>query len=209
MDKIVCVGKNYLDHAKELGDAVPEKPVLFLKPPSVLRAATRPSEKLALRLPADAGSVHHECELVVRLVRGGFRLSVAEAEKAIGWLTVGLDMTLRDRQALAKKNGHPWETSKVFPDSAVVGPWVEAGKFPRWLETSFTLSIDGEVRQEGKGVQMSMRPAECIAYASEFFPLLEGDLLFTGTPAGVGPVAAGQTGELRWGDIAYAVTWNA
>ncbi|MFM8313944.1 MAG: fumarylacetoacetate hydrolase family protein, partial [Deltaproteobacteria bacterium] len=136
MDKIVCVGKNYIEHAKELGDQVPEKPVLFLKPPSVLKQA-HSRESLDVFIPTDQGSVHHECEIVIRLKKGGFRLTEMEAEKCIGKVSVGLDMTLRDKQAALKKAGSPWTTAKVFPDSAIVGPWVAVDDFPNFLETPF------------------------------------------------------------------------
>lgn len=208
MDKLVCVGKNYAEHAKELGDAVPEKPVLFLKPPSVLRQG-RGGETLSLTVPRDAGSLHHECEIVLRLCAGGFRMSKEEARRAIGAVTLGLDMTLRDRQALLKKQGHPWETSKVFPDAAAAGPWVAVDEFPAWQTTPFTFTLDGTVRQQGSAGQMLLSPADCVAYASEHFALCVGDLLYTGTPAGVGPVTAGATAVLHWGPIAYTVGWKA
>lgn len=208
MDKIVCVGKNYVEHVKELGGSHGEKPVLFLKPPSVLRAAQNIGETLELRLPPDVGLVHHECEIVLRLESGGYRMSLSEAERAIGAVTLGLDMTLRDRQNELKRAGHPWTTSKVFLDSAVIGPWRRVREFSHFLDQKFSFAIDGIVRQEGMGIQMTMGPAACIAYISECFPLCPGDLIFTGTPAGVGPVTAGQTATLGWGDLSYSVRWK-
>jgi len=196
IDKIVCVGKNYAAHAKELGDAVPERPVLFLKPPSVLRQTH--GDHLDLKFPEGVGSVHHECEIVLKVGEHG----------AIAGVTLGLDMTLRDRQAEQKKNGHPWTTSKVFRDSAVAGPWVTPKAFPNYLETEFIFSIDGVVKQKGMGNQMIYSPEKCLAYIQEFFPLLPGDLVYTGTPAGVGPVLAGQKGNLQWGPIAFDVIWK-
>ena len=207
MDKIICVGKNYVEHAKELGDAIPDKPVLFLKPPSVLHQVSQ-GGSIELSLPVGAGSVHHECEIILRLNRGGFRMSGADAENAIGWVSLGLDMTLRDRQSVLKKNGHPWEVSKVFPGSAVTGPWVSVSEFHSWSKENFQFSIDGVLRQQGNVSQMSLTPAECISFASEFFPLCEGDLIFTGTPAGVGPVLSGQKAFLEWGKISYSVRWT-
>ncbi len=198
MDKIVCVGKNYTEHAKELGDAVPKEPVLFLKPPSVLRSAARNDEKLELVLPGNAGSVHHECEIVLKIGNRG----------EIAALTVGLDMTLRDRQAVLKKAGHPWTTSKVFRDAAVAGPWIDTRDFSGWEQAPFTLTLDGKVRQEGKASEMVFSPWACVGFIGECFPLLPGDLVFTGTPAGVGPVTAGQEAVLRWGDIRYSVVWR-
>lgn len=196
MDKIVCLGKNYLEHAKELGDAVPEKPVIFLKPPSVLRSAVA-SEKLRARLPIGAGAVHHECEIVLRVGPDGFDA-----------ITIGLDMTLRDRQAALKKAGHPWTISKVFPDSAVVGPWLSPKEFPKWEITPFSLTIDGTLRQKGEATQMLLPPKECLGHISQYFPLEAGDLVFTGTPAGVGEVRPGQTGLLQWGSLSYLVEWQ-
>jgi 2-keto-4-pentenoate hydratase/2-oxohepta-3-ene-1,7-dioic acid hydratase in catechol pathway len=217
MDKIICVGKNYLEHAKEMralqgeaGNALPdssEMPALFLKPPSIRVSAT--GNTPVLLLPPDQGEVHHECEIVVRVRASGYRMSLAEAEAAIGAVTLGLDMTLRDLQGQLKKKGQPWEISKIFPGSAVTGPWLETRDFPNWLEEPFSLAIDGELRQQGRGTEMRLSPAEALAYASRFFPIVEGDLLFTGTPAGVGPVRSGQLGELRWGKaLRYEVRWQ-
>jgi 2-keto-4-pentenoate hydratase/2-oxohepta-3-ene-1,7-dioic acid hydratase in catechol pathway len=209
MEKVVCVGKNYQEHARELGEAMPERPVLFLKPPSIVRVATTPEDVLELRIPRDAGALHHETEIVLRLDKGGYRLDVKEAERIIGAVTIGLDMTLRDRQAAQKKAGHPWTTSKVFPDAAVVGPWRRVSEFPNYLKEKFSFAIDGKLAQEDFGTSMTLSPAECVAYASEFFPLVPGDLIFTGTPAGVGPVSPGQKATLQWGPIQYSVVWKA
>ncbi|MES2615272.1 MAG: fumarylacetoacetate hydrolase family protein [Bdellovibrionota bacterium] len=207
MDKIVCVGKNYLDHAMELGDKVPEKPVLFLKPSSILRAAVQ-NEELELCIPQHSGPLHFETEIVLRLDRGGYKLDLKDAEKCIGAVTIGLDMTLRELQATQKDNGLPWTTSKVFPDSAVVGPWVRLSEFPNFLEENFTFLLNDEVRQRDTGKNMRMNPSEIISYVSEFFPLVAGDLIFTGTPAGVSHVRAGQKGTLIFGDINYSVVWK-
>jgi 2-keto-4-pentenoate hydratase/2-oxohepta-3-ene-1,7-dioic acid hydratase in catechol pathway len=205
LDKIVCVGKNYKEHAKELGDAVPDFPVIFLKPPSILRASTGSDEATLVKLPKNLGSVHYEAEIVLRIAKGGYKLDAKEAEKSIGAVTLGLDLTLRDLQATQKKNGHPWTTSKVFPDSAVVGPWVRVAEFPDFMDQQFAFSLDGKVSQSGYGNQMTLDPAQCVAYISQFFPLSAGDLIFTGTPAGVGPLLEGQKGSLSWGPIKYAV----
>jgi 2-keto-4-pentenoate hydratase/2-oxohepta-3-ene-1,7-dioic acid hydratase in catechol pathway len=208
-DKIVCVGKNYIEHAKELGDAIPEMPVLFMKPSSVLRSALKTGDRVSLRIPPDAGELHHECEIVLRLKTGGYRLSLPEAASAIGSVTLGLDMTLRERQAALKKQGHPWEVSKAFLDSAAVGPWMDVGDFSDWLDRPFRFLLDGKLRQSASAGSMTLTPAQCVAYISEHFSLLPGDLIFTGTPAGVGPVTAGQVGELEWGPIHYFVEWEA
>lgn len=207
MDKIICLGRNYLDHAKEMGGPVPEKPVLFLKPPSILRSAAQ-DETIELKLPINAGEIHHEVEIVLRLDRGGSHLTLSEAEKTIGAVSLGLDMTLRDRQAIAKKSGHPWTTAKVFEDSAVVGPWLRMSEYSDFLEQKFSFSLNGEIKQQGFGKDMRLLPAQAVAYISEFFPLCPGDLIFTGTPAGVGPVSSNQRGSLVWGAMQYNVLWK-
>jgi 2-keto-4-pentenoate hydratase/2-oxohepta-3-ene-1,7-dioic acid hydratase in catechol pathway len=208
MDKIVCVGKNYIEHAKELGDAVPAKPVLFLKPPSVLRQNSH-SISMDLFLPVGRGSIHHECEIVIQLRKGGFRISEAEAFQAIGAVSVGLDMTLREEQSALKKAGSPWTVSKVFTDSAVVGPLVPVEKFTDWLTTPFSLKVNGAPRQEGVASQMTLSPEKCIAYISEHFPLCAGDLIFTGTPKGVSAVEPGDAAVLKFGSIEFSVLWHA
>jgi 2-keto-4-pentenoate hydratase/2-oxohepta-3-ene-1,7-dioic acid hydratase in catechol pathway len=207
MDKIVCIGKNYLDHAAELGDKIPEKPVIFLKPSSVLRAAVQ-NEELELSIPEDRGELHFETEIVLRLDRGGFKLDLKDAEKCIGAVTIGLDMTLRDLQATQKKNGHPWTTSKVFPDAAVVGPWIRVSEFPNYLDEPFSFMLNEEIKHQEVGSKMRLSPAEMISYISEFFPLSAGDVIFTGTPAGVAKINLGQKGILKYGDISYSVVWN-
>lgn len=191
MDKFICVGKNYLEHAQELGDTIPEKPVLFLKPPSAGIFVNHPNDHLRVLLPVGRGSIHHECEVLLKL----------NAQRKIQAVTLGLDLTLRDVQAGLKKNGHPWEISKTFLGSAIVGPWVPVSEFPSYLSEGFTFSLDGQVRQRGQALQMTLSPEECIHYAAEFFPLCDGDVIFTGTPAGVGPLKPGQTAEFQWGDI--------
>jgi 2-keto-4-pentenoate hydratase/2-oxohepta-3-ene-1,7-dioic acid hydratase in catechol pathway len=208
MDKIVCVGKNYLDHVREMGGPAPEKPVLFIKPPSVLRAARAIGDRMQLRVPPGATELHHECEIVVRINTDGFQMTLKEAEDAISEVALGLDMTLRDVQSKLKQQGHPWEASKTFLDAAVIGPLLKLKDVPRYLDEPFVFALDGEVRQKGVGKDMGLKPAECVAYASQHFPLKAGDLIFTGTPAGVGPVRAGQVGELSWGErYRFTVAW--
>ena len=142
MDKVICIGKNYLEHAQELGDAVPEKPVIFFKPPSCVVQADVEGQTLEVLLPADRGSVHHECEIVCRIGLNG----------QIDAVTLGLDMTLRDLQATLKKNGHPWEISKVFSGSALLGPWI-----PLTAMASLSVSSNALTRRRCDG--RSTRPA--------------------------------------------------
>lgn len=199
MDKIICVGKNYLEHAKELGDAVPEKPVLFLKPPSTLIEITK---EASVSLPQGRGQVHPECEIVARI-------RITSKGPEIDAVTLGLDLTLRDIQSQLKKNGHPWEISKVFAGSAIIGPWLPLSTFSNYLDHEFSFSVDGQVRQRGKGNQMRVLPLDCLKAAADSFPICDGDLLFTGTPAGVGPVLPGQTSVLNWENgLSFEVYWK-
>lgn len=209
MDKIVCLGKNYREHALELGDEVPDQPVIFIKPPSVLRVATPDDEAIELCIPPNCGALHYETEIVLRLDKGGYKLDLKDAERIIGAVSIGLDMTLRDKQKELKKAGHPWTTSKVFADCAVVGPWLRVSEFPDYLTEKFSLAINGQLRQEGFGSQMLFSPAACVAFASSFFPLCAGDLIYTGTPAGVGPVVSGNKGTLCFGPLRYNVVWKS
>lgn len=195
-------------HAKELGDLVPEKPVIFLKPPSVLRKADESSKPIELSLPLGRGEVHHECEIVVRIGKSGENLKLLEAEQSIEAVTVGLDMTLRDVQAQLKKLGQPWTVSKVFKDSAIVGPWIAPIDFPSWEKERFSFFLDGKLRQSASADEMMMKVKEGICYVSEQFPLTAGDILFTGTPSGVGPVFSGSSAELKWGPLSYKVLWK-
>jgi 2-keto-4-pentenoate hydratase/2-oxohepta-3-ene-1,7-dioic acid hydratase in catechol pathway len=196
MDKIICVGKNYLEHAKELGDAVPDAPVLFLKPPSILRRAQSWGDTLKLATPANRGELHHECEIVLR-VMGGVIVSVS----------LGLDMTLRTLQAQLKKNGHPWTIAKVFPDAAVMGPEIPLRDFRDYLTTPFEFSLNSQIKQTARGEEMMMKPQVLLEHIGACFPLCDGDLIFTGTPAGVGPVRAGDRATLSWGQRSYSIEW--
>lgn len=208
IDKIICVGKNYLDHALELGDAMPEKPVLFLKPASVLKQALHWGDQLNLHFPNADSTVHPECEIALQLVCDGYNMKIEEAKDAIGAVTLGLDMTLRNRQSSLKEQGHPWTTAKVFLDSGVLGPWIPYNSFKKYMDAEFQLIIDGRSRQCAKGHNMMMPPEELLVYISQFFPLKAGDIIFTGTPAGVSPISPGSTAELHWNKKHYSVKWE-
>lgn len=207
IDKIVCVGKNYLDHAMELGDNVPEKPVLFLKPPSVLKQVAQWGAEVQLEYPNEEAHVQPECEIVLCVGSDGYRMNQMEATRAISAVTLGLDMTLRTLQSQLKKQGHPWTTAKVFKDAAVIGPWLPYPSFAHYLEEDFALTINGQLRQAAKGRNMMMLPEDLLVYISHFFPLQKGDLIFTGTPAGVSDVVVGDIATLRWGQNQYSVRW--
>lgn len=207
IDKIVCVGQNYLKHIIEMGSQVPEKPVLFLKPASILKQAKHWNDTLSLEFPHNRGELHFECEVVLRIAQDGYQLTASEATHAIDALTLGLDMTLRDLQSEQKKQGKPWTTSKVFKDAAVIGPWIPVTDFADYLNTEFTFTLNGAVRQRATAAEMMLKPQDLIVYISQFFPLCKGDIIFTGTPAGVGPVTVGAKGKLSWRNWQYFVEW--
>lgn len=191
MDKIICLGKNYLDHALEMKEKVPEKPVLFIKPPSVL---VEPKDKGQLSLPWSRGEIHYECEIVFKLYK-----------KNIIGLGLGLDLTLRDLQKKLKENGHPWEIAKSFKNSAIVTPIKGLRDFPKdWQDEPFTLKINGEIRQTAKLNDAVMKADEIIHYINEYFPINDSDLVFTGTPKGVGPLKPGDLIEMSFGPIQHS-----
>lgn len=196
MDKIVCLGRNYLEHTVEMGEPANEKPVLFLKPPVVLKKVEGTS--LTIPFPKGKGEVHPECEIV---------LEMGKMKKEIRSVTLGLDMTLRDLQSHLKKAGHPWTIAKVFPNSAIIGPLVPVTQFNSWQTEPFSLEIDGRIRQKGKTTEMVLPPLEILDYIEQHFPLCAGDLIFTGTPAGVGTVVSQSRARLSWGKIQFEVQW--
>ena len=188
MDKIICLGKNYSDHTTEMKEAQPEKPVLFLKPQS---SFIEINEKLPIHLPWHRGEIHHECEVVLKLYK----------KNVIG-LGLGLDLTLREVQKKLKAAGHPWEIAKTFKNSAIVTPMKGIRDFDKeWIETPFSLKVNGDIKQESKLSNAIMKPNEMIHYIDEFFPMCDGDLIFTGTPSGVGPLHPGDLIELSFGPI--------
>lgn len=181
--KIVCVGRNYAEHAKELGNEVPEKPVVFLKPTSAL---IHSGEKILH--PAFSQDMHHEVELVLLIGKTVKNADKIEAEDAIVGYGVGLDMTLRDLQNDLKKKGHPWTIAKCFDTSAVVSDFLLKSDYSITLEEEITLSVNGQIRQKEKLNKMLFKPAEIVEHISSLMTLEEGDLVYTGTPAGVGKV---------------------
>jgi 2-keto-4-pentenoate hydratase/2-oxohepta-3-ene-1,7-dioic acid hydratase in catechol pathway len=206
MDKIVCLGKNYVAHVLEIGEQVPEKPVIFLKPPSVLRSA-KAGERLNIDLPPSPGITHAECELVLRLNRGGYRITPENAISYIGSVAIGLDMTLWEKHSELKKNRQPWTVAKVFPSSAIVGSWHEVKDLRSFMTEEFSFSLDKVGVQRAKGAEMMLKPADAISYISQYFPLEPGDLIFTGTPQGVLSVVPGSSGALSFAGSTYTVSW--
>jgi 2-keto-4-pentenoate hydratase/2-oxohepta-3-ene-1,7-dioic acid hydratase in catechol pathway len=205
MDKIVCVGKNYLEHAKEMGDPIPDKPVIFIKPSSVLTTISNDGpQNNIIRLPIGLGEIHYETEIVIQVKKGGYKITEKDAFSCIGSIGVGLDLTLRGLQKKLKEAGHPWTIGKVFPNSAILGGMLPAESFKDYLSTPFELYLNGSLKQSGLGTQMIFSPQMCISYISEYFQLLDGDLIFTGTPAGVGVLPANAQVEVRFGPLRYS-----
>lgn len=184
--KIVCVGRNYAEHAKELGNEVPNKPVLFLKPAS---AIIHSGDKIVH--PDFSNEMHHEVELVLLIGKVVSKANLKEAEEAIIGYGVGLDMTLRDVQNEAREKGIPWTISKCFDTSAVVSDFVLKENYKLTLDEEISLSVNGIVKQKDKLNKMIFNPVQIVEYISSLMILEEGDLIFTGTPKGVGKVNRG------------------
>lgn len=178
--KIVCIGRNYGEHARELGNAIPDEPVLFLKPTSSLIPTSGP-----IRLPGFSKDVHHELELVYRIAhRNGKAVALQ--------VTIGLDLTARDVQQELKSKGLPWEKAKAFDGSAYVAdPFLDVASFPAGHHIDLMLKKNGHVVQSGHSGQMIFDVATLITHVERYMTLESGDLLFTGTPAGVGRLEPG------------------
>ena len=181
--KIVCVGRNYVEHAKELGNEVTEKPLIFLKPSSVLIFS---GDKIIY--PSFSTEMHHEVELVVLIGKKTKNVNLFEAEAAISGYGVGLDMTLRDIQNQLKKKGHPWTIAKCFDTSAVISDFMLKENYMLTLSEEISLSVNGVIKQKDQLSKMIFNPAQLVEYISSIMTLEEGDLVFTGTPAGVSKV---------------------
>ncbi|MDP4710274.1 MAG: fumarylacetoacetate hydrolase family protein [Saprospiraceae bacterium] len=187
--KIICIGRNYAEHAKELHNAIPEDPIVFLKPPSALLINNKP-----LYYPDFTQDIHYELEVVLKVCKNGRYVQPEFASEYYQQVGLGIDFTARDLQAKCKKNGHPWEIAKGFDGSAALSPFVGLDKVdPTGIQ--FRLQKNGSLVQDGNTRDMIFSFEDIIVYVSKFFKLQMGDLIFTGTPAGVGPVAIGDTLE--------------
>ncbi len=184
--KIVCVGRNYVEHAKELGNDVPEKPVIFLKPTS---AVIYSGDKILH--PTFSTDMHHETELVLLIGKTIKDADEKEADEAILAYGVGLDMTLRDIQTVLKKKGHPWTIAKGFDTSAVLSEFVSKENYNLTLNEEIILNVNNTEKQHEKLNKMIFNPVQIVEYISSLMTLDEGDLIFTGTPAGVSKVERG------------------
>ncbi len=184
--RIFCIGRNYAAHAAEMQSAVPAQPMIFLKPSTALVGNGG-----VIQLPAQSEDVHHEVELVAVLGKGGKNIAEENALAHIAGYAVGLDMTARDIQAAAKKKGHPWAVAKGFDTFAPLGDFVPAEAIDDPQDLKISLMVNGDIRQAGETSDMIFPVAHLVAYCSTIFTLLPGDLIYTGTPEGVGPVQAG------------------
>jgi len=184
--KIICIGRNYVEHAAELKNEVPSDPVFFMKPDTALLPKGKD-----FFLPDFSKDIHHEVELVIRISKEGKHIAEEFAGKYYDQITVGLDFTARDIQQKQKEKGLPWEPAKAFDSSAPVGEFIALEKIKNRKEISFSLKRNGNIVQEGSSSHMIFSFEKIIAYVSRFVTLRKGDFIFTGTPKGVGRVEAG------------------
>jgi 2-keto-4-pentenoate hydratase/2-oxohepta-3-ene-1,7-dioic acid hydratase in catechol pathway len=185
--KIVCIGRNYADHIAELQNETPTAPVIFLKPETALVQRGQP-----FFYPDFSTDVHYELELVLRISKNGRHIEEQFANTYFDAISLGIDFTARDLQGELKKKGLPWELAKAFDGSAPVSPTFKpATEFADFANINFRLEVNGEVRQQGNSSLMLNPFAKIISFVSRYITLKQGDLIFTGTPAGVGPVQVG------------------
>ncbi|NQW43697.1 MAG: fumarylacetoacetate hydrolase family protein [Bacteroidetes bacterium] len=183
--KIICIGRNYRLHALELGNEIPEKPVIFCKPDTAILKNNAP-----FYIPSFTNDIHHEIEVVIRINKVGKTIQPQFAHKYYSEFTLGVDFTARTLQNELKIKGLPWELAKAFDHSAVVGNFMKKENFNLNV-LDFKLLKNNEIVQTGNTNDMLFKIDEIIAFVSQYFTLKIGDLIFTGTPAGVGPVAIG------------------
>ncbi|WP_148716363.1 fumarylacetoacetate hydrolase family protein [Chitinolyticbacter meiyuanensis] len=193
---IFCVARNYVAHAAEMGSSIGPEPVVFLKPTSALMPHGD-----AIALPDWSVEIHHEAELVVAIGRDGRNIDRAAAMSYVAGYALGLDLTARDVQRVAKQNGQPWTLAKGYAGSAALTRFVPAPAIPFPGEVSYRLEIDGETRQYAEASQMAFDIPALLVWLSQRFGLTEGDLVFTGTPEGVGPIRSGQQLRLVLGGL--------
>jgi 2-keto-4-pentenoate hydratase/2-oxohepta-3-ene-1,7-dioic acid hydratase in catechol pathway len=181
--KIICIGRNYADHVEELENERPKEPVVFLKPDTTIGQRNTP-----FYIPDFSSDVHHEIEIIVKINRIGKHIQEQFAHKYYDQISVGIDFTARDLQTQLKAKGLPWEKAKAFDGAAVLGQWLPKKEFKDLQNLNFELTKNDASVQRGHTRLMLYTIDQLIAYVSEFFTLKIGDILFTGTPAGVGAV---------------------
>ena len=186
--KIICVGRNYVEHAKELNNKAPKDPVLFLKPDTAILLKKQP-----FFIPEFSNNVHHEVEILVKINRIGKHIDQKFAHKYYDEIGLGIDFTARDLQSQLKEKGLPWEKAKAFDGSAVIGNFVSKTNFSNVNNINFSLKRNDEVVQSGNTLLMQWKIDTLIEYISKYFTLKIGDIIFTGTPSGVGKVISDDT----------------
>ncbi|HLV15702.1 MAG TPA: fumarylacetoacetate hydrolase family protein [Xanthomarina sp.] len=183
--KLICIGRNYTDHIKELENEKPTDPVVFLKPDTSILMKKQP-----FFIPDFSNDVHHEVEILVKITKVGKYIDKKFAHKYYDEIGLGIDFTARDLQAKLKEKGLPWEKAKAFDGAALVGNWLPKTEFDNLDNINFSLEKNGEIVQIGNTMHMLWKIDELIEYISKYFTLKIGDIIFTGTPAGVGRVDA-------------------
>ncbi|MEA4975900.1 MAG: fumarylacetoacetate hydrolase family protein [Paludibacter sp.] len=184
--KILAIGQNYVEHNKELNSKNPTEPVVFMKPDTALLKNNKP-----FFIPDFTDELHYETELIIKINRLGKNIAKKYAHRYYAEIGLGVDFTARDVQRKLKSNGHPWEISKAFDNSAVIGNFIPVSEINDVQNIEFHLNINGKTVQQGNSKDMIFPVDELIAYTSKFFTLKIGDILFTGTPVGVGKVQVG------------------
>ena len=184
--KIICIGRNYIDHIKELSNQKPMNPVVFLKPDSSVIAKNQ-----NFIIPSFSNEIHHEVELVIKINKVGKHIDKSFSHKYYDEIGLGIDFTARDIQNNLKEKGHPWEKSKAFDNSCMVGNFLKKEKIEDISKIEFSLKKNNEVVQSGCSNDMLWKIDELISYVSQYFTLKIGDLIFTGTPSGVSKVESG------------------
>ncbi|ATA67367.1 fumarylacetoacetate hydrolase family protein [Capnocytophaga cynodegmi] len=182
--KIICVGKNYIDHIKEFDGKQPDNMVLFLKPDTAIH-----NPEMPYYIPDFTNDLHHEIEVILKINQNGKHISEKFAHKYYDEIGLGIDFTARDVQAQLRKEGLSWEKAKAFDGSAIIGNFIEKSRFPDLNSLAFRLEKNGQKVQESSTNLMIWKFDQIISEASKFFTLRKGDIIFTGTPAGVGSVA--------------------
>lgn len=184
--KVIAIGRNYIDHAKELNNPVPASPVIFMKPDTAVL-----KDNKDFYYPEFSKDIHYECELVVRICNEGKHVTSKFAHKYYDAIGLGIDFTARDIQAEQKAKGLPWELAKAFDHSAVISNMIAKEEFESINNINFSLQKNGEIVQKGNTKNMIFDVESLIVYISKYITLRKGDLIYTGTPAGVGPVQIG------------------
>jgi len=199
--KVVCVGRNYAEHAKELNNPVPTSPILFMKP-STSVVALEPG----FAIPQDQGECHHELEMSVLIGKPLKNADEAAAKDAILGYGIGLDLTLRDLQNKLKEKSHPWEVAKAFDGANPLSAFISAAQLADPERTAIRLTVNEQVRQQGNTSDMITPVFKLLAFMSRHFTLLPGDVIMTGTPAGVAALRSGDRLQLTLGDLLSCTT---